>query len=97
MLTSTEVVLESGGESSWRTYVPAGVMPVTVGYLGDAVGLTTGTTVFGAVFMALALVGGLVVLADSPRVRRNEAWGHGGWVGGTPISLCMQPIQGVRQ
>lgn len=54
-------------------YVPAGVLPVTAGYLSDAVGLTAGATVFGAVLMALALVGGLVVRTGPSAVERKEA------------------------
>ncbi|MBI0300305.1 MFS transporter [Streptomyces sp. PRKS01-29] len=66
-LAEANAALNVGG------YVPAGVLPVTAGYLSDAVGLTAGATVFGAVLMALALIGGLVVLAGPPRVRGKEA------------------------
>jgi MFS family permease len=45
-------------------YVPAGLLPVSAGYLSDAVGLTSGATVFGAVLIGLAVIGGLVVLAS---------------------------------
>ncbi len=62
-LAEANAALNVGG------YVPAGVLPVTAGYLSDAAGLTTGATVFGAALMALALVGGLVVLAGPPSVR----------------------------
>ena len=44
-------------------YVPAGLLPVTAGYLSDAVGLTAGATLFAAALAALAVTGGLVVLA----------------------------------
>nr|WP_253208703.1 MFS transporter [Streptomyces niphimycinicus] len=64
-LAEANAALNVGG------YVPAGVLPVTAGYLSDAAGLTTGATVFGAVLMALALVGGLVVLAGPPSARRK--------------------------
>ncbi|MFE9001281.1 MFS transporter [Streptomyces sp. NPDC007875] len=64
-LAEANAALNVGG------YVPAGVLPVTAGYLSDAAGLTTGATVFGAVLMALALVGGLVVLAGPPAARRK--------------------------
>ncbi|WP_093470359.1 MFS transporter [Streptomyces melanosporofaciens] len=64
-LAEANAALNVGG------YVPAGVLPVTAGYLSDAAGLTTGATVFGAVLMALALVGGLVVLAG-PRSARGK-------------------------
>ncbi|KAB2376446.1 MFS transporter [Actinomadura montaniterrae] len=43
-------------------YVPAGLLPVTAGYLSDAVGLTTGATLFGTALAALAATGGAVVL-----------------------------------
>lgn len=42
-------------------YVPAGLLPVSAGYLSDATGLTTGATVFGAVLVLLAVAGGAVV------------------------------------
>lgn len=45
-------------------YVPAGLLPVSAGYLSDAVGLTSGATVFGAVLSGLAVIGGLVVLTS---------------------------------
>jgi hypothetical protein len=45
-------------------YVPAGLLPVAVGYLSDAVGLSRATTVFSAVVAAAALAGGAVVLAN---------------------------------
>ncbi|MBO3674065.1 MFS transporter [Streptomyces sp. NEAU-YJ-81] len=64
-LAEANAALNVGG------YVPAGVLPVMAGYLSDAAGLTTGATVFGAVLMALALVGGLVVLAGPPSARRK--------------------------
>ncbi|MEU4824339.1 MFS transporter [Actinomadura sp. NPDC023710] len=44
-------------------YVPAGLLPVTAGYLSDAVGLTTGATLFAAALAALAVIGGLLVAA----------------------------------
>lgn len=54
-------------------YLLAGSLPVAAGYLSDAVGLTDGTTVFGAVLLILAVAGGLVVMAD-----RRRAGGEGG-------------------
>jgi MFS family permease len=42
-------------------YVPAGTLPVAAGYLSDATGLTTGTTVFAGGLAALAVTGGLLV------------------------------------
>ncbi|WP_327686336.1 MFS transporter [Streptomyces sp. NBC_00467] len=49
-------------------YIPAGILPVSAGYLSDAVGLTDGATVFGAVLMGLAVSGGMVVLASRRHV-----------------------------
>ncbi|GGV16992.1 putative multi-drug efflux transporter [Actinomadura cremea] len=46
-------------------YLPAGLLPVAAGYLGDAVGLTAGATVFGALLGACALGGGAFVLAQA--------------------------------
>ncbi|MFJ9774887.1 MFS transporter [Kitasatospora sp. NPDC101157] len=56
-LAEANAALNVGG------YVPAGLLPVSAGYLSDAVGLTTGATVFAAVLLGLAALGGLVVLA----------------------------------
>ncbi|MER7674188.1 MFS transporter [Kitasatospora sp. NPDC096128] len=55
-LAEANAALNVGG------YLPAGLLPVSAGYLSDAVGLTTGATVFGAVLLGLAVLGGLVVL-----------------------------------
>ncbi|WP_326734183.1 MFS transporter [Streptomyces sp. NBC_01022] len=55
-LAEANAALNVGG------YVLAGVLPVSAGYLSDAVGLTGGATVFGVVLMSLAVIGGLVVL-----------------------------------
>ncbi|MFD0900597.1 MFS transporter [Actinomadura sediminis] len=46
-------------------YVPAGLLPVAAGHLGDAVGLTGAATVFGAVLGACAIGGGAFVLAQA--------------------------------
>ncbi|WP_415925534.1 MFS transporter [Streptomyces sp. ME19-01-6] len=56
-LAEANAALNVGG------YVPAGLLPVAVGYLSDVVGLSRGTTVFSAVVAAAALAGGAVVLA----------------------------------
>lgn len=56
-LAEANAALNVGG------YVLAGVLPVSAGYLSDAVGLTAGATVFAVVLMSLATIGGLVVLA----------------------------------
>ncbi|MEU9201224.1 MFS transporter [Streptomyces sp. NPDC048332] len=55
-LAEANAALNVGG------YALAGVLPVSAGYLSDAVGLTGGATVFGVVLMSLAVIGGLVVL-----------------------------------
>ncbi|MEV5885555.1 MFS transporter [Streptomyces sp. NPDC052020] len=60
-LAEANAALNVGG------YLPAGLLPVLAGYLSDAVGLATGTTVFGGALLALAVTGGLVVLADRGR------------------------------
>ncbi|MEU2617069.1 MFS transporter [Streptomyces sp. NPDC007157] len=60
-LAEANAALNVGG------YVPAGLLPVSAGYLSDAVGLTDGTTVFAVVLTALAVIGGLVVLASRRR------------------------------
>ncbi|MFC7984205.1 MFS transporter [Streptomyces sp. NPDC057336] len=61
-LAEANAALSVGG------YIPAGILPVSAGYLSDAVGLTDGATVFGAVLLGLAVIGGLVV-----RVTRRRA------------------------
>ncbi|MET9384218.1 MFS transporter [Streptomyces sp. NPDC002928] len=61
-LAEANAALNVGG------YIPAGILPVSAGYLSDAVGLTNGATIFGAVLMGLAVIGGLVVLATRRQV-----------------------------
>ncbi|WP_405616674.1 MFS transporter [Streptomyces sp. NBC_00076] len=61
-LAEANAALNIGG------YVPAGLLPVSAGYLSDAVGLTDGATLFGTVLTALAVVGGLVVVTSRRRV-----------------------------
>ncbi|MGQ4369321.1 MFS transporter [Streptomyces violaceoruber] len=56
-LAEANAALNVGG------YLPAGVLPVSAGYLSDAVGLTNGATIFGAVLAGVAVIGGLAVLA----------------------------------
>ena len=58
-LAEANAALNVGG------YVLAGMLPVSAGYLSDAVGLTDGATVFGVVLIALAVVGGSVVVGES--------------------------------
>ncbi|WP_246365515.1 MFS transporter [Nonomuraea rhodomycinica] len=55
-LAEANAALNVGG------YVLAGLLPVSAGYLSDAIGLTGGATLFGAVLMGLAVTGGLVVV-----------------------------------
>ncbi|WUW19124.1 MFS transporter [Streptomyces sp. NBC_01465] len=43
-------------------YLPAGALPVAAGYLSDAVGLSTGATVFAVLLTALAALGAVTVL-----------------------------------
>ncbi|MFD7506834.1 MFS transporter [Streptomyces sp. NPDC059850] len=57
-LAEANAALNVGG------YVPAGLLPVSAGYLSDAVGLTGGATLFGLVLMTLAATGGIVVVAS---------------------------------
>ncbi|QTE01863.1 MFS transporter [Streptomyces cyanogenus] len=61
-LAEANAALNVGG------YIPAGALPVSAGYLSDAVGLTNGATIFGAVLMGVAVIGGLVVLATRRQV-----------------------------
>ncbi|MFG1694653.1 MFS transporter [Nonomuraea sp. NPDC049309] len=49
-------------------YLPAGTLPVATGYLSDAIGLANGATTFGIALIALAVIGGIVVLATGRRV-----------------------------
>ena len=60
-LAEANAALNVGG------YICAGVLPVAAGYFSDAVGLTTGATVFGVVLIGLALAGALVVTAGRRR------------------------------
>ncbi|GIH59469.1 MFS transporter [Microbispora siamensis] len=61
-LAEANAALNVGG------YIPAGLLPVAAGYLSDAVGLTTGSTIFAAVLAALALAGGVVVTVARRRI-----------------------------
>ncbi|WP_308250086.1 MFS transporter [Sphaerisporangium fuscum] len=68
-LAEANAALNVGG------YLPAGALPVAAGYLSDAIGLTGGATVFGAVLLGLAVIGGLVVLGMG---RNGQERGDGG-------------------
>ncbi|MGW3132838.1 MFS transporter [Streptomyces sp. NPDC001123] len=61
-LAEANAALNVGG------YVPAGLLPVSAGYLSDAIGLSNGATVFAVVLMGLAVIGGLVVVASRRKV-----------------------------
>ncbi|MFI6869679.1 MFS transporter [Nocardia sp. NPDC050406] len=60
-LAEANAALNVGG------YLPAGLLPVTAGYLSDAVGLPTGATVFGVGLIVCALLGGWVVARPDRR------------------------------
>ncbi|MFB6890746.1 MFS transporter [Kitasatospora sp. NPDC056327] len=64
-LAEANAALNVGG------YVPAGLLPVSAGYLSDSIGLTDGATVFGVVLMVLAVAGGLIVSASRGRLPEN--------------------------
>lgn len=53
-------------------YVPAALLPVTAGYLGDAVGLTASSTIFGVVMIVMAAAGAAFV-GTRGRERMNAA------------------------
>ncbi|MEU6241733.1 MFS transporter [Streptomyces sp. NPDC047024] len=63
-LAEANAALNVGG------YLMAGILPVLAGYLSDAVGLTTGTTVFGAALLGLAAVGGGVVFGGGSPAKK---------------------------
>lgn len=46
-------------------YLPAAVLPLTAGFLSDAIGLTGGATTFAIVVIAAAIAGGCLVLLRS--------------------------------
>ncbi|MGW1469030.1 MFS transporter [Streptomyces sp. NPDC002308] len=64
-LAEANAALNVGG------YILAGILPVSAGYLSDAVGLTNGATTFGVVLLGLAIAGGLVVVGSRNRVARR--------------------------
>ncbi|MDH6128792.1 MFS transporter [Kitasatospora sp. GP82] len=61
-LAEANAALNTGG------YIPAGLFPVAVGYLSDAVGLSTGATIFGVAMTLVALAGGAVVASLRGRI-----------------------------
>ncbi|WP_435840805.1 MFS transporter [Streptomyces cinnamoneus] len=62
-LAEANAALNVGG------YIPAGALPVSAGYLSDAIGLTSGATTFAVVLIGLAVTGGLIVLANRKATR----------------------------
>lgn len=64
----TERLAEANAALNVGGYLPAGLLPVAAGYLSDAIGLTTGATVFAAVLAGLALVGGVLVTVNRRRI-----------------------------
>ncbi|WP_411147840.1 MFS transporter [Streptomyces sp. A30] len=58
-LAEANAALNVGG------YVPAGVLPVAVGYLGDVVGLSAATTAFAATLAAAGLAGAVFVAREA--------------------------------
>ncbi|MGW2791741.1 MFS transporter [Streptomyces sp. NPDC001251] len=60
-LAEANAALNVGG------YILAGILPVSAGYLSDAVGLTNGATVFAGVLMGLAVIGAAVVVGTRHR------------------------------
>ncbi|MGW4244916.1 MFS transporter [Nocardia sp. NPDC004722] len=45
-------------------YLPAGLLPVSVGYLSDVVGLSTGATTFALTLLVLSVVAGLAIIRN---------------------------------
>ncbi|MBB4924948.1 MFS transporter [Kitasatospora kifunensis] len=64
-LAEANAALNVGG------YLLAGTLPVAAGFLGDAIGLTGGTTVFGATLMLLAVLGGALVVVKRSWVKAS--------------------------
>nr|WP_307798857.1 MFS transporter [Streptomyces beijiangensis] len=53
---------EANSAMNMGGYLPAGALPVAAGYFSDAVGLSTGATVFAVLLASLAALGALTVL-----------------------------------
>ncbi|MEU6670734.1 MFS transporter [Streptomyces sp. NPDC046727] len=64
----TERLAEANAALNVGGYLPAGLLPVTAGYLTDATGLTTGTTVFATTLTLLAVGGGGLAALARDRV-----------------------------
>ncbi|KPI26318.1 major facilitator superfamily MFS_1 [Actinobacteria bacterium OK074] len=65
-LAEANAALNVGG------YLPAGLLPVTAGYLSDATGLTTAATLFGAALLVPAAAGGAMVVATKARAGQAD-------------------------
>ncbi|WP_433663560.1 hypothetical protein ACQPW1_16395 [Nocardia sp. CA-128927] len=50
-------------------YLPAAILPLTAGFLSDAIGLTGGATVFAIVVTTAAVAGGLLVAPRLPATK----------------------------
>ncbi|MER6988411.1 hypothetical protein ABT337_00925 [Saccharopolyspora hirsuta] len=61
----TERRAEANAAFNAGGYLPAGALPVAVGYLSDATGLTTGSTTFALFMITAATLGGITVLRRS--------------------------------
>ena len=68
-LAEANAALNVGG------YLPAGLLPVGVGYLSDAIGISTGTTLFGLILIASAALAVPVVLSRTGGVRNSATAG----------------------
>ncbi|MFB8004041.1 MFS transporter [Nocardia sp. NPDC056000] len=49
-------------------YIPAGLLPVSAGYLSDAVGLSAGATTFALTLLALSLVAAATIRSNRPAI-----------------------------
>ncbi|MTE16834.1 MFS transporter [Nocardia sp. CT2-14] len=47
-------------------YIPAGLLPVSAGYLSDRVGISTGTTTFAMTLLTLSLIAGAAIVRNRP-------------------------------
>ncbi|MGW0248378.1 MFS transporter [Nocardia goodfellowii] len=71
----THRLAEANAALNVAGYIPAGLLPVSTGYLSDALGLPTGATIFGVVLLTSAIVGGLAVGLPThrrPRIRESR-------------------------
>ncbi|UFR02349.1 MFS transporter [Streptomyces sp. Go40/10] len=65
----TDRLAEANAALNVGGYLPAGLLPVTAGYLSDGLGLTTGATLFATALATAAVAGGGLVLLE----RRSTA------------------------